>query len=265
MLLATIFSLPWKGGIDSSLVYAQEDEFEEGGVLPEPTDGGSGDLIFRDEQFEEAEENSDIFLVNTPKDIELVNPTEGGQWRYPDTFASSTDKPGFSVHIGAARKEYGISILPKPKMGLELGLLINVISIPKIPISFKLGGGVSVFNVGAVLDPRENVLDLVYRFGGYLEVSLNRRFQLLFGALHYMSRPISIADEEAEEDFDSELSLDRIRETRFTPGIGAQFEFKVVPYGSMGVLLWAEERYLGVLLSFSMTPVPRGERQNFLE
>ena len=257
MLFTTTF-LPFLKGYTSQgyLAYAQEDEFG-GEELPDATDGGSN-LLSReeDEGFEESEENSDIFLVNTPKDVEIVNPrSEDGRWRYPDNFSLAAEKPGFSLYIGAARKDHGISIVRSPKIGLEVGFLTDLYAIPKVPVSLKVGGGVSAFNMGAVQDEKERILDVVYRFGAFLEISLHRRFQILFGALHHMSRPVNIG-----EDVDAD-TLSRIQETRFAPGGGAQVEFKVVPYGSMGLLFWLEERYFSVLLTLSMAPVPRSERE----
>ena len=249
-VLASFLELsPWQ----KFLAHAQESgDYIEEEEFPTPSDSGEA-LISQDEDREEEA----LFLPSSPRST--TNRGRDGQFgawdgrQYP---AVKSQKPGFSFHLGAVRKEYGISILNTPKMGVELGLTLRLINIPHFPVSFLIGGGASIINLGQVRSGDERIIDVLYRFGAFMEFSLHRRFQILFGALHYMSRPVNIGTN-ADTTNDT---IDRIRETRFSPGAGIQYEFHVIPYGSIGLRFWIEERVTALLLTFSMSPTPRSER-----
>lgn len=205
--------------------------------------------------------------------------TRAGDVRH-ETADMGYRKPGWTLFAGYAMKSYEV-VVPNSMPGVEVGTHIRLLSgeLFSLPMSLHAFGAVTFTSLGdikgtAVFNNAERtvtvpeVQDRTYRVGALLELQLSRRFQLYGGVFKVFSEQeitnrtrkahyFDANNNNAQVDVSAGPIYDKIDDDRFTPGVGLQWDFYVVPHASLGLRAWAEVRYITVLLTFSAEPVPR--------
>ncbi|NUM88861.1 MAG: hypothetical protein HUU37_06640, partial [Bdellovibrionales bacterium] len=121
-------------------------------------------------------------------------------------------------------------------------------------------GSVSWFRIGPVRDYAE-VKDLTYHLGGMVEFAFGRRFSVFGGITRRWNDISSDTPSEAVKNTTNQpasVQLANIgEEARLKIGIGAQWDFHVIPHGSLGARIYGEKDYALLSLVMAIEPVPR--------
>lgn len=166
---------------------------------------------------------------------------------YRDT---SWDRPAFQMFVGPAAKSYPTVLVPDAAPGASAGLSVRVMSLGQTVFLHALGS-ISWFRVGPVRD-WANVRDITYHLGGALEFALGRKFSVL-GAITRRWNDIF-----TDNSYQDERQLANIgEEARLKIGLGAQYDFYVIPHGSLGARLYGEKDYALLSLIMAIEPAPQ--------
>lgn len=230
--------------------------------LPDPAVGGPTDEDFRvnreelgDEVYLPAPVTQDTVSFD-PGTARVVAPTTvtTDYWR-----TSMTERPVFSLQLGGAFRNYPSIFVEDRKGGVTAGANLRVLSIAQT-VFLHVFGGATYFRVGDVgtgTNTFRNVRDLTFHIGPMLEIGLGRRFSL-FGTFFRRSNHITANEPLEGERRPDVRALEFIGEpTVYKFGLGAQWDFHVIPHGSLGVRGYIEQDFGYVALTMALEPAPR--------
>ncbi len=233
-------------------------------ALPEPQGGLAekeqnkvNPMPLEDEVFlppPEAQDNTSNFvpLASAPT---YENSTEA-DWR-----AAMNRRPTFSLHGGAGIFNYGSNLIAPNIRGTTLGASVRLFDFAQT-VFLHAYGSYSWVNLSTVAQ-FPNVKDKILHYGGLLEVGIGRRISL-FGSLLYRNHTLR-SDTRPGMDGLEPWTLDDLQKDSnqsFTSdgwklGIGAQYDFYVVPHGSIGIRGHVEPDMMLVALTMALEPKPR--------
>lgn len=232
--------------------------------MPEPTVSGGGSLpdpVGNPEnnvnQVNRAAENDDIFLP-TPAVQDNVNYAPLGTPVSSRTSAEDNDwrlgmnnRPAFSLQVGGLVRNYGNDLVEGNKIGVSIGGSWRVFNIAQT-VFLHAYASASLIRVGDV-GPYPSVQDITLHMGPMLEVGIGRRLSL-YGSLLRRSNTISAG----QSNFKNPDYLRYVDEpTAWQLGFGAQWDFYVVPHGSLGARVHLEKDMALFYLTMAIEPVPR--------
>jgi len=177
--------------------------------------------------------------------------SEDADWR-----VLTRNRPIFSMHAGIANKSYINSEVKGRITGPSAGFSIRALSLGQT-VFLHAYAGYSWFNVGDVISV-SGVKDGQLQYGGILEFGVGRRFSL-YGSL--LRRQSQVSTEGASATSSAERNVDDLENVgdpgTFYLGAGAQWDFYVIPHGSLGLRAHMETDLFMLTLSMAMEPQPR--------
>jgi len=234
--------------------------------LPEPGAGSDGSQPQNQVNVTE-DEKDEVFLptpdvpesrsqapLGTPMGSEL--PMSGGLSsrleERQDWGSAMSRRPIVSLHGGMGVFNYVADTVQANRMGPTLGASVRMFNIAQT-VFLHLYGGLSWVNIGDA-GPYPMVKDLVLQLGGLVEVGIGRRISL-FGSLLRRSHTLSAgASTSSDAAHVSEFVLPT---SGIKPGIGIQYDFYVIPHGSLGLRAHVEQDMALVVLTMALEPAPR--------
>lgn len=166
------------------------------------------------------------------------------------------NRPAFTLIGGIANKGYINNQVKGRITGPTAGASYRVISLGQTVFIHALLQ-FAWFSVGDVLSVA-NVKDEQMQYGGLFEVGIGRRLSLYASLLRRQSRvsadKVGVTDVSSQNVADLENVGSR---PEFQFGAGAQWDFYVIPHGSMGARLHIEPDLFMVTLAVSMEPQPK--------
>lgn len=169
------------------------------------------------------------------------------------------DRPAFTFDMGLVSRTFGTTAIPDSKTGMAAGASYRVANLGQT-VFLHAYAGIAYTKLGDVVSFR-NVREVLYHFGGMLEVGVGRRLSLLGGL---MFRENDLKADEYKQEIDGYIrpnpmtQLARVGESRSLKlGLGGQYDFYVIPHGSLGVRGYVEQDMIYVGLTMSMEPAPR--------
>ncbi len=248
------------------------------GALPEP---GAGPQEGAGNQVNTQAPEDDVFLPapsgpGNYNDVAIpTSPTVGGgvsQYEASDWESAMSKRPIFSLYLGIAQRSYPDSSVPlldpnggstgqskilDPVRGYNVGASIRVLNLGQT-IFLHVYGSASFFKLGDVGN-YEGIKDFTLNYGPMVEIGLGRRISI-FGSLLQRSNNLTgglLAGRGTEPTHLNGIGED----STVRPGLGLQYDFHVIPYGSMGLHAHAEPNLIYLTLAFSMEPAPRRRMQ----
>lgn len=232
--------------------------------LPDPAVGqGPEDDKF---QVNRMDQEDEVYLPS-PMTQDTVNfnpagaPVANPNSVYADYWRNSaTDRPNFSLELGAGIRYYPTVLIEDRKAGVTVGASYRLINIAQT-VFLHLSANASYIPVGDVgtgNNAFRNVRDLTYRMGALLEVGLGRRFSV-FGGFFRRSNYLTAEPKASNTAPNPDISvLANIgEETNYKFGIGGQWDFYVVPHGSIGLRGYAEQNFAYIAFTMALEPAPR--------
>ncbi len=170
-------------------------------------------------------------------------------WRY-----STSSHPPFSLYLGSGVKSYvNNNVSSTYNFGWMIGAGYRVINLGQtlfLHAVFRYSN-YSLGNVGSV----PQVSDSTMEYGGMLEFAFSRRFSL-FGTLIARQSVVS-AQSPAAGDTENLSDINGIGMPRtFYLGMGGQYDFYVIPHGSIGLHVELSQGLYVFTLAMSMEPTP---------
>jgi hypothetical protein len=252
---------PTDGGDEAVSAPAPED------ALPDPSLGEGVDSLPQpgvDAQSENPKnvvnkplESDDIFLptptaqesINyAPLGSPVSNRTVSDDWR-----VGMERRPLVSLHGGVAIYNYPSEAVEANRNGPTVGGSVRIFDIAQT-IFLHAYGSVGWVKLGGV-GPFTDVKDTVIHLGGLLEVGIGRRLSL-FGSLLKRGHTLKSGPDASLQFGTVERYTDLINEG-WKLGIGAQYDFYVIPHGSIGIRGHIEQDMGLVALTMAMEPRPR--------
>ncbi len=226
--------------------------------LPEPS-ADRGQESSRN-QVNRPPEDDDIFLP-TPNVNENIyyapvgSPAPRMAAEDVDWRVVTQNRPGFSLHAGLANKGYINNAVEGRITGPTVGLSIRMLSLGR-SFFVHAHGSMSWFSVGNVLSVT-NVKDQQLQYGGIFELGLGRSFSI-YGS--FLRRQSYVSAEGGAEEVATRnvADLENVgNRPEWQPGAGVQWDFYVVPHGSMGARFHVEPDIFMVTLTMAIEPRPR--------
>lgn len=177
--------------------------------------------------------------------------------------STSLDRPSFQIYVGAASRSYPSKALPDPFAGVGVGISYRMLRLGQTVFLHALGE-VSYFYIGNVQSSGvpgswPGVKDKTYHVGGIVEFGMGRSFSLLAGLTRRWSE-ISTDPHVTVSALEDRL-LETVQEKkRIQLGVGGQYDFHVIPHGSLGARLYIEQDF--GMLSFVMAIEPAPKKKN---
>ena len=177
--------------------------------------------------------------------------SEDLDWRY-----MTTNRPLFSLYGGLGLKAYPNSLVKQERTtGYLLGASLRMFSLSQIFFlhatyrfgSYKLG------DVGSLA----GVLDNTQQWGGMLELSLSRRISFFLNFLRRQALVTTTATSLSQNPANTKDALLIGQEPSWYFGLGAQWDFYVIPHGSLGLHVEAEQDLYTVTLAMALEPAPK--------
>jgi hypothetical protein len=169
----------------------------------------------------------------------------------------NTNRPAFQLYLGAGMKSY---VNPSVKQtftnGYFVGASYRVIHIAQT-LFLHAYYSFSYYDVGDV-GSVPGVTDQTQQMGGILELAVGRRFSL-FATL--LRRQASVKAAPVNKQLAATRDLADINDVGEQPnwnlGAGLQWDFYVVPHGSLGVHVQVERNLYSLTLAMAVEPAPR--------
>jgi hypothetical protein len=224
-------------------------------ALPEPSvDRGQEKAS---NQVNKAPSDDEIFLP-TPNVENNVNYAPVGapaprvtqedmDWRY-----NTSNHPAFSLYVGTGVKSYqNLNVQSNYNFGLMAGLGFRVLSLGQALFLHAIYrfSAYTLGDVGSV----PGVVDNTQEFGGMLEFALSRNFSV-FGTLLARQSVVRAQPPSGPENLSDINGIGQARS--FFLGIGGQYDFYVIPHGSVGVHVDVSQGLYVMTLAISMEPAP---------
>jgi hypothetical protein len=161
------------------------------------------------------------------------------------------NRPAFSFGIGGAVRNY-VDSRTKNTPGAMISGSWRVINIAQT-VFLHAYASASVYRLGD-LGPYSAVQDITLHMGGLLEIGIGRRLSL-YGSLMRRSNTISATPNSLYPDANQLALVDE--PTKMTFGAGVQWDFYVVPHGSLGARVHLEQDIAMFMLTMAIEPAPR--------
>jgi hypothetical protein len=175
-----------------------------------------------------------------------------------DYRSAVTNRPVFMMHGGVGLRNYPSTLVTTTPYGYLLGGSIRLFNVAQT-VFLHGYGSVAWYKLNQI-GPFSNVIDRTNHLGAMLEIGLGRRLSL-YGSL--MRRwNVLAADAPADPRF-----LVNIGEApTWELGAGLQYDFYVIPHGSIGALVRIEKDVAEFVLTMALEPQPKKKMQlNFDE
>jgi len=207
----------------------QDSEIEEAPFLPPPA--GSGELT---NYYNPAPENISYSEEEASRN-------------------SSFSKPGFGLIVGGASKNYPSTLVSGWSTGAEMGADIRFLKFSDF-LSLHFNPSLS-FNSGRITYTNYSLgfSDLSTRLGLFAELGIGRTFSFFGGFSRITNKIITKNFLKAASDLNN-ISLD---EPQYKLGGGMQYDFYVIPHGSIGLRGYAEINYVSLSFIMLMEPTPK--------
>ena len=227
-----------------------------------------------------SEDQADQVYLPTPSSSDLPSlgpisaPTNigGGQefFRAYEEPRSSMERPAFALYLGPGFKSYTNDPDIGTRTGISLGLSYRVFEVAQL-FSMSAFAGATILNLGDiggqyVADPSSkwtgtshipHVNEKTYQVGLIGSIDLGRRFSIL-GGINYTTSSVSFGTQaNADDAWPKEIAPNISDAPALQLGVGAQYDFYVIPHGSMGIRGYAQQNLFVLSLAFSMEPQPR--------
>ncbi len=228
--------------------------------LPEPS-ADKGQEVPKN-QVNRSQESDEVFLP-TPNVSENLNyapvgtpASRGSSGNDYEWQGGSEQRPIFSLYGGTGFKSYSNNlVLDARTTGMMVGASLRMLSLAQT-VFVHLYGDVGWYSVGDV-GSMSQVRDETVHLGGLLEVGVGRRFSLLGSLLRRQAR-VSAGNGTTIGTPQNPSDLVGVgEEGTWHLGVGAQWDFYVIPHGSVGVHFQMEQDLFMLTLAIAMEPVPR--------
>jgi hypothetical protein len=231
--------------------------------LPEPTVGA--EVESPQNQVNKLESTDDNIFLPSPSggdDIgmaplgpvggNVVSSSIDSEWK-----SSLSKRPIFTFLGGVGLRNYATTAVPDLVTGYSVGTSIRVWDLGQTLFLHGLAG-FTYFPIGTV-GAYPDVHDKTYHLGGMLELAIGRRISI-FGS--FLQRRNFITFAPAKTDVErvqrSPTQLQYIGEKpKWQLGLGVQYDFYVVPHGSLGIMGRIERDMTMILLTMAIEPAPR--------
>ena len=176
----------------------------------------------------------------------------------------STNRPMFSLYTGLGFKSYPDPYVKQSRTsGYFVGASVRVLELAQTVFlhAFYSFSAYDVGDVGSV----SNVGDNTQHMGGLLELGVGRRFSL-FGTLLRRQTQIRAATLDPRlQGTENMADANNVgEEPAWYLGAGFQWDFYVIPHGSIGLHVQVEQDLYSVTLAFAMEPgVPKKLSLNY--
>ena len=168
----------------------------------------------------------------------------------------SNNRPAFQLFLGAVNKAYVNIEVKGRQMGPVVGASYRFLSLGQTVFA-HLYADIAWLRPGDVLSV-PNVKDQMIHLGGLLEFALGRRVSI-YGAL--LRRQSTVSDDKLNplkpRGYNSADLTDVGEEPTLYLGAGVQWDFYVIPHGSLGTRFHVERDVFMLTLQMSMEPEPR--------
>jgi hypothetical protein len=231
--------------------------------LPDPAVGaGPEDNNF---QVNRIDQEDEVYLPS-PMTQDTVNfnpagaPVANPNSVYADYWRNSVAaRPAFAMQLGTAFRFYESPLVEDRKAGITLGANLRLINIAQT-VFLHIFASATYFRVGDIGEGNNafrNVRDLTYHAGPLLEIGLGRKFSL-FGSFFRRWNYLTAEPKQVATAPNADVrNLNFIGEpTNYKFGLGAQWDFYVIPHGSLGVRAHIEQNYGYVALTMAIEPAP---------
>jgi hypothetical protein len=183
-----------------------------------------------------------------------------------DWHSSMSRRPVFSLAAGGAVRNYPTTLVEGMTTGYAAQASLRLFDLGQTVFAHAFGG-ISMFDVGDVgigtFGPSYGgVHDTTYHLGGMIEIGLGRRISL-YGSIarrwnHLTYEPATGPNADGIRAQRNPAMLEFIGEApSMQLGVGAQYDFYVIPHGSIGLQGRIERDFYYVGLTMSMEPAPR--------
>lgn len=229
-------------------------------ALPEPSVDRSQEKAHN--QVNKAPEDDEIFLP-TPNvnDNVYYAPVGTAAPRVSaddhDWSMLSTNRPAFSLYTGLAFKSYANTLVKQNfTNGYLLGASYRLINLGQT-VFFHLFYSFSTYSIGDVGSVSQ-VVDNTQQMGGMLELAIGRRLSLYGTLARRQANVTSLPPDPIYRPNENIADLADVGEQpAWQLGAGLQWDFYVVPHGSIGVHLQVERDLYAVTLAWAIEPAPR--------
>lgn len=224
--------------------------------LPEPT--LETQRKSSNNQVNPGDENDDIFLP-TPTVQDNVNyaplgsPVSNRNLGDADWRLGMDNRPVFSLHAGMGVYNYPSVAVQENRGGATVGASIRLINIAQT-IFLHAYASYGWVGLGAV-GPYANVKDTVQHLGGMIELGIGRRISL-FGSLLRRNHTLDATQSVATNPVNIDTYTDLVNEG-WKLGVGIQYDFYVIPHGSLGVRAHVEQDMGLLVLTMALEPKPK--------
>lgn len=238
-------------------------------VLPDPSLGDGKDSL--PEPGESIKQENTKNQVNVPvEDDEVFLPAPAGQESInyaPVAREQSTrgmqdsewrlgmeNRPIFSLQAGGEVYNYPSEAVKSNRSGPSVGGSIRVIDIAQTVFlhGFTTFSWIDLGGVG----PFTEVKDTVIHAGAMIEIGIGRRISL-FGSLAKVSHTLKSGPDSSKTFGTVEKFSPDIINEGWKLGLGGQYDFYVVPHGSIGVKAHVEQDMALVALTMALEPKPK--------
>lgn len=239
-------------------------------TLPSPSGGPAEN---RKNVVNNSETPDNIFLPTPDSNINLA-PVGNSYNSAPAAYASNdynwqtgmNKRPVFSLSAGGAMRNYATTLVQDMKFGYVAQLSVRLFDLGQTVFLHGFADA-GFFNVGDIgigtFGPSYGqVHDKTYHIGGMVEIGLGRRLSI-FGSLarrwnNLTYEPAVGPNADGIRAQRNPAMLQFIGESpAIQLGVGGQYDFYVIPHGSIGVQARVERDFYYVGLTMSMEPAPR--------
>jgi len=204
-------------------------------------------------------ESDDIFLP-TPATQDNVNyaplgsPVSSRNIGDADWRLGMDNRPIFSLHGGVGVFNYPNEAVEENRSGATVGASIRLINIAQT-IFLHAYGSYSWPKLGGV-GPYTDVKDTVQHLGALLEVGIGRRLSL-FGSLLRRNHTLKTSADASGQFGNIDNYASEIINDGWKLGVGAQYDFYIIPHGSIGIRAHIEQDMGLVALTMALEPKPK--------
>jgi hypothetical protein len=160
----------------------------------------------------------------------------------------------FSLHGGIGVWSYPTTAIPDNKSGPTVGASARVFNLGQT-VFLHVYGAFSWTKLGRV-GPFPDVKDTILQYGALLEVGIGRRLSL-FGSFLRRGHSLRVTSDPSGQYSSLEQYVPDIAPSEWKPGIGIQYDFYVIPHGSIGIRAHVEQDMGLVALTMALEPQPR--------
>jgi hypothetical protein len=203
--------------------------------------------------------DDDIFLP-TPATQDNVNyaplgsPVSNRNIIDADWRLGMDNRPVFSLHGGVGVFNYPSEAVAENRSGATVGASIRLLNIAQT-IFLHAYGSYSWTKLG-IVGPFSEVKDTVQHLGGLIEIGIGRRLSL-FGSLLRRNHTLKTSEDASGQFGKIDNYANQIVNDGWKLGVGAQYDFYVIPHGSIGIRAHVEQDMGLVALTMALEPKPK--------